>query len=107
MNLAQLRSRRAQLACLVILVLTTIAVTWLYAHEGHAPLPTKGAQVDALKGRVILAAPARAALDVQVAQVEMRPFSERILSYVSLVAPWQKHAFATSQLPGRIVKMHV
>jgi membrane fusion protein, heavy metal efflux system len=100
-------SRRAQLLGLAFLSLVTVAVTWLFAHEGHAPLPTKGAQVDVEKGRIVLAAPARSALDVAVAKVEIRPFSERVLSYVTLTAPWQKHAFATSQLPGRILHMHV
>ena len=100
-------SRRAQLLGLALLALVTVAVTWLFAHEGHAPLPTKGAQVDVEKGRIVLAASARSALDVEVAKVEIRPFSERVLSYVTLTAPWQNHAFATSQLPGRILHMHV
>ena len=100
-------SRRTQVLCAAFGILTTVAVTWLFAHEGHAPLPTKGAQVDVEKGRIVLAAPARSALDVEVAKVEIRPFSERVLSYVTLTAPWQQHAFATSQLPGRIVRMPV
>mgnify|MGYP000909101824 CR=1 FL=1 len=42
--------------CAALGLLVTVAVTWLFAHEGHAPLPTKGAQVDVEKGRVVLAA---------------------------------------------------
>lgn len=88
------------------LLLVTGAAKWLFAHEGHAPLPTKGAQVDVDKGRIVLASSSRSGLDVQVAQVEMRPFGESVLGYVTLVAPWQSHAYATSRLPGKIVKMH-
>lgn len=92
--------------CAALGLLVTVAVTWLFAHEGHAPLPTKGAQVDVEKGRIVLAAPARSALDVHVATVEIRPFDEKILGYVTLIAPWQQHAYATSQLSGRILHMH-
>ena len=106
-NLVRFRvSRRTIVLCASLGILVTIAVTWLFAHEGHAPLPTKGAQVDVEKGRIVLAAAARSALDVQVGTVEIRPFDEKVLGYVTLVAPWQKHAFATSQLSGRIVRMH-
>jgi len=88
------------------LLLVTAAVSWLLAHEGHAPLPTKGAQVDVEKGRIVLASASRSALDVDVGNVEIRPFGEKILAYVAFVAPWQKHAYATSQLAGKIAQLH-
>ena len=95
---------RRRLLCSGLLLLTA-AAAWVFAHEGHAPLPTKGAQVDVMKGRIVLASSARSALDVQVAEVAIRPFGEQVLAYVTLVAPWQKHAYATSKLPGKIVRM--
>lgn len=97
---------RTQVLCAAFGILTTVAVTWLFAHEGHAPLPTKGAQVDVEKGRIVLAEAARTALDVRVATVEIRAFDEKVLGYVTLMAPWQQHAYATSQLSGRILHMH-
>ncbi|MBL8794199.1 MAG: efflux RND transporter periplasmic adaptor subunit [Planctomycetia bacterium] len=88
-------------------VLLTAAVTWLWAHEGHAPLPTRGAQVDVEKGIVVLSREARDALDVQTAFVEMQAIEERVPAYALLTAPWRKDAFATSPLPGRLSKIHV
>src|SRR6516165_2233032 len=93
-------------AGLSLCALLTVAVTWLLAHEGHAPLPTRGAQVDVAKGLVILSPETRAALDVQTAEVDTRPVEERLLAYASLAAPWQQHAFVTTRLPGRVVKLH-
>jgi RND family efflux transporter MFP subunit len=95
------------LGAAAVILLLTAAVIWLWAHEGHAPLPTKGAQVDIAKGQVILSAEARSALDVQTAEVDLRPVEERVLAYATLVAPWQKHAFVTVRLPGRITKLYV
>ncbi|MCI0459358.1 MAG: efflux RND transporter periplasmic adaptor subunit [Gemmataceae bacterium] len=102
---ARRRLRPAALGALAVLV--TVAVTWLWAHEGHAPLPTKGAQIDVAKGQVILSREAREALGVQTAEVELRPVEEKVLAYATLVAPWQQHAFVTARLPGRINKLHV
>jgi membrane fusion protein, heavy metal efflux system len=97
--------RAARLGAIASLL--TIAITWLWAHEGHQPLPTKGAQVDVAKGLIVLSREARSALDVQVAEIADRPLGESVLAYATLVAPWQRHGFASSRLPGRITKLHV
>jgi RND family efflux transporter MFP subunit len=89
------------LACLV-----TVLVTWLFAHEGHAPLPSRGVQFDLARGLVILTAEAREALDVQTAPVQRGALPDTVLAYATLVAPWQGHTFASSRLSGRIVKLH-
>ena len=90
-------------------LLMAIAITDVraYAHEGHAPLPTKGAQVDVQKGTIVLSGQAREALGVQTAEVALRPSEQRVLAYVNLVAPWQGHAYVTTRIPGRIVKLYV
>jgi RND family efflux transporter MFP subunit len=90
-----------------LLLLLTAAAAWLWAHEGHQPLPSKGAQVDATKGQVFLSPEAREALDVQTAEVASRSVEEKVLAYATLVAPWQRHAFATTRLAGRIIKLPV
>lgn len=82
-------------------------VAWLYAHEGHAPLPTKGAKVDLAKGQLVLSREARETLDVQTGEVELRPVEGRILAYATLMAPWTQHAFATTRLAGRIAHLYV
>ncbi len=99
--------RFRQLALASLLLLLSVAATWLWAHEGHAPLPTKGSQVDLAKGEVMLSREAREALDVQTAEVATGTVEERLLAYATVTAPWQQHAFASSRLAGRIVKLYV
>ncbi len=98
-------NRRATL--LAVACLLTVAVGMLLAHEGHTSLPTRGAQVDAAKGTLLLTADARAGVDVDTALVEMSTVVERVPAYASLVAPWQNHAFATARVPGRVVRVAV
>lgn len=102
-----LRRRPALVASCALILLFTVAVTWLWAHAGHAPLPTRGAQVDVEKGQMVISRDARTALDVQTAEVGLRPLEERILAYATLVAPWQRHAYVTTRLAGRIDKLYV
>lgn len=93
-------------AGLAVALLLTAAATWVLAHEGHAPLPTRGAQVNAETGQVILSRDAREALDVLTVEVDSRPVTESLLAYAALVSPWQNHAFASSRVGGRVVKLH-
>lgn len=86
--------------------LLTVAVGVLLAHEGHAPLPSKGAEVDVAKGFVRLSPDARAALDVGTAEVGTAAPPDAIPAPAALVAPWAGHAFAVSRLAGRIVALH-
>lgn len=102
----RIRRRHVLAAGKALFLLLTAAAAWLWAHEGHAPLPSKGAQVDVAKGRVVLSREARAALDVQTAEVELRPVDEKMLAYATLAAPWQQHAYVTTRLPGRITRLY-
>jgi cobalt-zinc-cadmium efflux system membrane fusion protein len=98
--------RFARPAGLAVALMLTAAATWVLAHEGHAPLPTRGAQVNAETGQVTLSRDARESLDVQTTEVESRPVTESLLAYAALVSPWQNHAFASSRAGGRVVKLH-
>jgi cobalt-zinc-cadmium efflux system membrane fusion protein len=97
--------------CVALLLLVTAGVTWLWAHEGHEALPTRGAKpIKDKDGRVtgvILSREAREALGLQTTRVEKRAVPRHVLAYAALVTPWQRHAFATSRLAGRIEKLHV
>lgn len=78
-----------------------------HAHEGHKPLPTRGMEINADTGRMILTRAARKSLDVQTAEVGPQTLTQSILAYGTLVSPWQGHSFVSSQLPGRIVELAV
>jgi cobalt-zinc-cadmium efflux system membrane fusion protein len=76
-----------------------------HAHEGHAPLPTKGVQIDVEKGLATLSADAREALGVSTAEVVEGAVPERVMAYARVAVPWQRHHFITSTLPGRIATL--
>jgi RND family efflux transporter MFP subunit len=87
--------------------LVTTFISVLLAHEGHAPLPTRGVQVDVAKGHLLLTPSARDSLDVATAEVEVRTVEDRIFAYATITQPWTHHGFATPRLPGRISKVFV
>src|SRR2546421_10813029 len=86
--------------------LVTVVVTWLYAHEGHAPLPSRGAIVNIAKGHIVLTREARDALDVRTAEVVTRPVADEVLAYAALVPPWTGRAGAAARLAGRVTAVH-
>lgn len=94
-------------ATLAAACLLTVGVTVLLAHEGHAPLPTKGVQVDVARGHLLLTPAARDALAVTTAEVEVRPVEGSLLAYATVELPWTHHGYATSRLPGRVVRVLV
>ncbi|HEY1116348.1 MAG TPA: hypothetical protein VGE43_01500, partial [Acidimicrobiales bacterium] len=104
-ELTRPRSRLARSAALASGCVLTVAVGVLLAHEGHTPLPSKGAEVDVAKGFIRLSPDARSALDVQSTEIGPAPKPDTVLAYATLVAPWKGHAFAVSRLPGRIVTL--
>lgn len=100
------RSRFLRPALLASGCLLTVAVGVVLAHEGHTPLPSKGATVDVKSGLIRLSADARTALNVQTTEIGVASTPETILAYATLETPWSRHAFAVSRLPGRIVALH-
>ena len=90
----------------VALLLAASGAIFVAAHEGHAPLPTKGATIDLAKGKITLVSDSRDALGVSVVEVAKTPPPESILAYCSLVSPWDAHAFADSLLAGRVTKLN-
>ncbi len=103
--------QRRRVRWIALLLLVTAAASWLWAHEGHKPLPSSGAEpINDDKGNLIgytLNRRARESLAVETAEMQQQPLDERTLAYATLVTPWQNHAFATSRLPGRISRLHV
>jgi len=103
----EVEKRHTVAALSALVILLTAAATWLWAHAGHAPLPTKGAQVDVAKGQVILSGEARDTLGVQTVEVGPRSIEESIFAYATLMTPWHKHAYVSARLAGRIDKLHI
>ncbi len=99
------KRRLRRQAGLALGCLLTVGVTVLLAHEGHAPLPTKGVQVDLARGHVLLTPAARDGLAVETAEVGERAVEESFLAYATVEVAWPNHGFATARLPGRIEKV--
>ena len=97
---------RGDCVCWCVLLLVMQA-TRAFGHEGHQPLPTKGVQIDLQTGQLILSRAAREVLDVQSVEVQTGDVAGAVRAYATVVAPWTRRAYATSRLPGRIMKMHV
>ncbi len=76
-------------------------------HEGHKPLPTRGMEVNAETGKMVLTKSARTTLDVQTAEVGPQKVTQSLLAYGTLVSPWNRHAMVSSPLSGRIVELLV
>lgn len=96
--------------CLAFSLVTMVAGLSLCAaaaHEGHAPLPTKGVQVDIKKGLITLSADAQRSLGVQTTAIENRALEDTALAYATLMTPWQQQYFVSSPLSGRIAALHV
>jgi len=84
-----------------------LATSRASAHEGHAPLPSKGALVDSEGGTIVLSSPAHDALRVETAEVVRQVLTTKALAYAELVSPWGQHAFAASGVGGRVLAVYV
>ena len=83
----------------VLLILALLQGVAL-AHEGHAPLPTKGATV---KGdRLMLSASAAKAIGVQIGKVELAETRQTIRAVGSIELPWSQQAYVSTLVGGRI-----
>jgi RND family efflux transporter MFP subunit len=96
---------RSFFAVWLVMVLGLLRV--ISGHEGHAPLPTKGVEVDAERGLVTLSPEAQAALALQLARAESGKLRQTTLAYARVVTPWQQRYFVSSRLPGRISQLLV
>jgi cobalt-zinc-cadmium efflux system membrane fusion protein len=84
-----------------LLVLASLAD----AHEGHAPLPTKGATVQG--DHLMLTPKARASIGVETAKVSLGAIEERIEARARVQLPWNRQAMITTLLSGRVSQVLV
>jgi cobalt-zinc-cadmium efflux system membrane fusion protein len=90
-----------------VLILIVAGRGWVLAHEGHAPLPTRGASVDPATGIIRLSREAAATLDVKTVELEQRDINDSWFAYAKLTSPWNGRALVSSVLSGRIVSLLV
>jgi multidrug efflux pump subunit AcrA (membrane-fusion protein) len=76
-------------------------------HEGHAPLPTKGVEVDIAKGLLTLSPEAQKSLGLLTSPTELQILDQKSLAYATLITPWQQQNFVSSQISGRIATLSV
>ncbi len=108
MNSRPFRSRlhSATLATVVFLAAVFVADI-ATTHEGHAPLPTKGVEVDIKNGLLTLSPDAQTSLGLLTTPAELQVLERESLAYATLVTPWNQQNFVSSQVPGRITALHV
>jgi membrane fusion protein, heavy metal efflux system len=93
-------------ATLTAAVLAAVAAPGVArAHEGHAPLPTKGATVQG--DRVLLSEKARGAMGLETAKVTLGDLRRVVRAQARVELPWHQQAMITTLVPGRIGRVLV
>ncbi|MFM7930332.1 MAG: efflux RND transporter periplasmic adaptor subunit, partial [Pirellula sp.] len=103
-NSSLLATRLATLLCLCV---GSVSHGLIQAHEGHKPLPTKGVEVDATSGTLVLSASARDAIDVKTEEVLQGPLASHLNAFGTLDVPWNNHALVGPLMEGRVESVHV
>ena len=70
------------------------------AHEGHAPLPTKGATVDG--DQLLLSASAAKAVGLKVTKIQLGDLQRTITANATVELPNNHQAYATTMVTGRV-----
>jgi cobalt-zinc-cadmium efflux system membrane fusion protein len=89
-------------------VIATLALAYaasqaIDAHDGHAPLPTKGAIVQG--AQLLLSERARNAIGVETAKITLADLRKIVQTQCQVQLPWRQQAHVSTLLPGRIVKV--
>jgi multidrug efflux pump subunit AcrA (membrane-fusion protein) len=94
--------------CFVIVILLLHPQSGiLSAHEGHDPIPTKGAVVDVKQGSIGLSTNSMRLLDIRTGEIAQQRHREQIRAHATIESPWSQRAFVASSLPGQVAAIHV
>jgi len=96
----------ARLATLLCLCVGCVSHGLILAHEGHKPLPTKGVEVDANSGMLVLSASARDAIEVKTQEVLQGPLASHLNAFGTLAVPWNNHALVGPLMEGRVESVY-
>jgi cobalt-zinc-cadmium efflux system membrane fusion protein len=84
---------------------TMLGLATTLAHEGHAPLPTKGVVV---QGKQVLLSPkAREAIGVEAEKVSLRDLDRTARARALVQLPWDRQTLITTLVSGRIAAVAV
>jgi cobalt-zinc-cadmium efflux system membrane fusion protein len=103
---------RSQICSRLVWLLLVEGMVWAYArasvhaHEGHQPLPTKGVQIDFVRGQIVLSKSAQGLLDVATEEVREASVGRDMTAYATTESQWNARAFASARLSGRIVSLN-
>ena len=92
-------------AALMSVAFAVGAPSSVYAHEGHAALPSTGATVEG--DQVLVSEQARAGLGLKTATVTLKDLSRVLRVRASVELPWDGQAMVTALVPGRVYEMFV
>lgn len=96
----------ARIATLLCLYIGCVSHGLILAHEGHKPLPTKGVEVDANSGTLVLSASARDAIEVKTQEVLQGPLASHLNAFGTLAVPWNNHALVGPLMEGRVESVY-
>jgi RND family efflux transporter MFP subunit len=102
---AQDTAARIVLRVAVLVSAILLAPTGARAHEGHAPLPTKGATVQG--NRVLLSEKARRSIALETVKVALGDIRRTIRAQARVELPWHQQAMITTLVPGRVGRVLV
>jgi RND family efflux transporter MFP subunit len=77
---------------------------FVWAHEGHKALPTKGARVDG--DTVFLSFEAHKAVGLATSEVDLKDLENTITVTATVVAPWKQHAYASTRVGGKLERVY-
>ena len=92
--------RRVAIAAWLIAVAVAVGPTASFAHEDHAPLPTKGVTIAG--NNVLLSDKARVAIGLTTEKVSLGDLHRTVEVNARVELPWQQQAMITSLVPGKI-----
>jgi cobalt-zinc-cadmium efflux system membrane fusion protein len=75
------------------------------AHEGHAPLPTKGATVQG--NHLLLTPKARETIGIETIKVALGDIVQQAQARARVQLPWDHQAMITTLVSGRVNRVHV
>src|SRR4051812_22927538 len=84
---------------------SVLALDRALAHEGHAPLPTKGATVE--RDRVLLSEKARRSIGLESVKVTLGDLRRTVRAQARVELPWHQQAMIATVVAGRISRVLV